>query len=320
MVRKAGLLILGLAVMALTGCSSNKNTGVTDSGMTSDQTGVQTAISYAPEVATDGLFATGTASGFSSRPAGPLSGIDDGGGPETGGPVRLDHHWWREITGATGSFTYEFTGTDSAGRPTSAHIVVHKHFTGTFHVAWDDTVPGDPPVVTHQHLEKPLKDHWVRHLWLARLGDAHEPLRRGWRLVAASGVNVTSETEDAGPQPAIQSIRVQTLTLDHTFTDPAAAITWSNLIELPYGTPVTVTVTTNAPDDVVVLMHHDGRAPLTANGDNTYTGSWNCPGVLGLKHFGVNALSNGTLYDANGGYHSHAWLFPFLRTGEAYGS
>ena len=198
---------------------------------------------------------------------------------------------------------------------------MHKHLTGVLNIAWADVVPGSTgadSIVAH-HAQKPLKDHWVRQLWFARVPvDGVHP--RPWRLVAASGVSVTSETEDAGAQPQIQSVRVQSGDQDSTFTDPTAAIAWHRLWNVPCGVPVTVTVTTNAPDDVVVLMHHDNRMMLTSNNDNTYTGTWSTPAFMGLKHFGVNALSHGTLYDTEGGYHSHAWLFPYVNRGEAYGS
>ena len=321
MVRKAGILMLGVALVALSGCSSSKAGDPTGtSGLTADQANVQLTIAAAPELANDGLFDAATLAGFSGRPnVGNLSGIGDGA-PETNPSVSsTEHHWWRSITGVTRSFDYEFTATDTAGRPTRAHVTVHKHFTGVFHISWGEVVPssaGGDSLVMHQ-VDKPLKDHWVRQLWFARMptDSLHE---HPWRLVAASGANVTSETGDAGVQPQIQSVRLQAGTADTTFSDPAAAIVWRKLWRVPPGVPVTVTVTTNAPDDIVVLMHHDGRALLTSNNDNTYTATFDGPVVGGLKHLGLNALSHGTLSDVAGGYHSHAWLFPFLNRGEAY--
>ena len=142
---------------------------------------------------------------------------------------------------------------------------------------------------------------------------------RPWRLVAASGVNITSEVEGPGTQPQIQSIRVQAGEADSTFSDPAAPIQWRKLWNAPPGVPVTITVTTNAPDDIVVLMQQESRTALTPSGNNTYTATWTTPSMGGLKHFGINALSSGTLGDPESAYHSNAWLFPYLTRGEAYG-
>src|SRR5947208_1477328 len=72
-----------------------------------------------------------------------LTGIGDSGGgsPETTpGTPSSDRHWWRSITGVTRSFDFTFSEPDTAGRPTRAQVVVHKHFTGTLHVAWMETV------------------------------------------------------------------------------------------------------------------------------------------------------------------------------------
>jgi len=323
MVRKAGLLVLGLAVVGLTGCSSKSTTSPTDA-LSAEQASVQMAVAAVPELASDGLFDSSTPAGFSAHAGtGPLTGVegDGGGGPETQPTApSTERHWWRVISDATRSFDYEFTETDSTGRPTRAHVTVHKHFTGTFHVTWGEVVTGSAgqdSVVMHETV-KPLKDHWVRQLWLARV--ARHGDGRDWKLVAASGVDVTSEIDDPARQPAIQSVRVQAEGVDSTFTDPAAAITWNKLWCAPPATPVTITVTTNAPDDVVVLMHHDSRSPLTANGDNTYTATWMTPNYGGLKHVGVNALNPATVSDPEVAYHSHAWVFPYLNRGEGYGS
>jgi hypothetical protein len=323
MKRNGGLLVLGIVLAALSGCSANKGTEPGDTALTQEQVNVATTITDAPELASDGLFDASTPAGYSVRGgAGTLSGSDDTSDPESDPRVsRTDRHWWRTINDVTRSIDFDFSSQDSTGRPRLAHVVVHKHFTGVFHVAWGEIVPGSEghdSVVVH-HEQKALKDHWVRHLWLARVGP-DSSRTRGWHLVAASGAEVTSEVHDSGAQPEIQSIRMQVGDQDTTFADPAVAIQWHSLWTAPAGTPVTVTVTTLAPDDIVVFIHHDDRVLLNAGGDNTYTGTWSTPDVAGLKHFGVNALSNGTLYDTASKYHSHAWLFPYLNRGEAYAS
>lgn len=322
MTRTMALFFLGLTVPLLTGCSMGRSgSPANPPGLSAEQASVQTAISLAPEIATDGLFDAGTAAGFGARPGvGDLSGRRVEGEPEIDPSIpSTDRRWWRTIRDVTRSFEYRFSSPDARGRPTLAHVVVHKRLLGSLHVVWPEIVRSEAgsPSVVRRHFEKPLEDDWVRHLWLVRLPSA-EPGRE-WRLVAASGVDVRSEPDDAGAEARILSIRAQTDDDEATFSDPAAAIGWSRLWCVLPGTLVTVTVTTNAPDDVVVLMHESERLVLTANGDNTYSGRWRTTEAHGLKHFGINALSRATLSDETGGYHSDAWLFPYLHRGEAYG-
>ena len=326
MLRKAGLLLMGILIAALAGCSANTTTAPTgSSSLTPDQAAVQTSIAAQAGVFDDGLSdASGTSAGFSAHggATGPLEIVPEGvpSEPGPGSPPREDRRYWRVITGVDRSFDVTFSEPDSGGHPQFAHVVIHKHFTGTFHAQLRSIVPsstgGDSAVV--QQIVKPLKDHWVRNVWLARRpwAEAETDSRRGWRLIGASGIEVTSEIEDGGAQPHIVSIHVQSGEASATFTDPAAAIHWAELWRPTPGTAVDVTVTTDQPDDVVVLVHRDGRARLTPNGDNTYSGSWMPNGDRGLKHFGVDAMSHATVFDADAGYHANAWLFPFLHAGE----
>jgi hypothetical protein len=322
MTRTQALLVLGLAVAALTGCSASKHGSPADPpGLSAEQASVQSAISMAPEIASDGLFDASAPAGFSARPlVGDLSGRRNEGEPEIDPSIpSTDRQWWRTIRDVTRSFEYQFSSPDARGRPTLAHVVVHKRFLGSLHVAWPEVVMSETgsPSVVRRYFEKPLEDRWVRHLWLARVPSA-EPGRE-WRIVAASGVDAGPGTEVAGADTRILSLRVQADGDDAAVSDPASAITWGRLWSVLPGTLVTVTVTTNAPDDVVVLMHESERLPLTANGDNTYSGTWRTAEVHGLKHFGVNALSRATLFDESGGYHSDAWMVPYLPRGESYG-
>ena len=83
-------------------------------------------------------------------------------------------------------------------------------------------------------------------------------------------------------------------------------------------------MTTLKNDDVVVLHRVGHRFRFHNNGDNTYTGTWLVPDLrLGngprpgpgrppIFHFGVNALSNGTLFDDQAPYDSQAWLLPVV--------
>ncbi len=324
MLRKAGLLLMGISIAALAGCGASNTTAPAEtSALTPDEAAVQTTIAAEAGVYDDGLSASaGAGSGFSAHGStGPLEIVPEGepGDPRPGPTPHDERRYWRTISGIERSFDVTFSEEDEQGHPHLAHVVVHKHITGEFHTLIRDVVAGstgDSIVVTQSN--KPLKDHWVRHVWLARRpwNESENDSRRGWHLVGASGVEVTSETGDEGTQPNIVSIHVQSGEASATFTDPAEAIHWAELWRPSPGTAIQVTVTTEQPDDVVVLMHRNGRTRLTPNGDNTYSGSWMPSGDLGLKHFGVDALSNATVFDVDAGYHSNAWLFPFLHAGE----
>lgn len=318
--RKAGLLGLVAMIAALSGCGATKTTSSSGT-LTTDQQDVQTTVASDPAVVDDGLFDASDPTGYSAHGAsGPLTGIGDGNDVPAPGVVgaQAERRFWRTITGVTRSADIEVTR-DEQGLPVSAHVTIHKHFTGTFNVVTPQVVAGvgGDSVVVH-HVSKPLKDHWVRQLWLVHTAPRDSSEGRGrWHIVATSGIEITSEVNDPdGPQPHIVSIRVQTAGLDTTLTDPAAAIPFHDLCRVPSGTPVTVTVTTQAADDFVVLMHHDGRFRLTANGDDTYSGTWDTSNFAGLKHVGVNALANGTVTNDNVAYHSHAWVFPYLNDGD----
>ncbi len=313
--RKAGVLGLVALIAALSGCSATKTTS-SNSTLNSDQQAVNTTVASNPTIVDDGLFSTSDASGFSARgSASPLTGIGDQntrgpiGGPSTVSP---DRFFKRIITNVSTTANIDVTR-DSSGAAVSAHVTVDKHLTGTFRIV----TPAVGDTGSAHVVNKPLADHWTRQLWLTRSVTRDSSGAHGrWHIMAVSPVEVTSEVDDPGPQPHIVSVRVQFGSVDTTFTDPAAAITFHGLPRVPTGTQVTVTVTTQAADDIVVLMHHDGRVRLQANGDNTYTGVWNTSNFAGLKHIGINALSHATIYDDSAAYHSHAWLFPYLNEGD----
>jgi hypothetical protein len=137
----------------------------------------------------------------------------------------------------------------------------------------------------------------------------HDSTRVRWRVAGVSGVQVTSNENTT----QIQSLRIQCGALDTTITDPLAFIRLRGLIKLQPGQPVTLTVTTNHTDDVVLFHHNDRRARLASNGDGTYTGTFACRRFdRGLWHFGVDAISHATLYDDTAAYDSQRWVFPYV--------
>jgi hypothetical protein len=129
-----------------------------------------------------------------------------------------------------------------------------------------------------------------------------------WRVVATSGIEITSRDAET----RIVSLRVQSGALDTTLTDPLAFHRLRRVIRFEPGAEVTLTATTRNADDVVLLYLRDRRGRFHNNGDGTHTAVFRAPDHLGLRHLGVNALSRGTLFDADARYDSHAWIEPYV--------
>ena len=307
-------LLLAASLLAAVGLNAGCGKSTVNSPASSDtpsldQAQVASVVAIEPEVVEDGQFeSTETTSlGASPGATGALAVIN---------PL----HFWRVITKVERRFEFAFADSDSTGRPTTAIVTVHKSLAGRFNIltgvpGGDDTALDSSVSVIH----KPLADHWVRRVLLKRV-PASDSARGVWRVVATSGVKVTSR--DATTQ--IESLRFQTAGLDTTLTDPLHFFYLRRILKLEPGTPVTLTVTTLKNDDVVVMCRFGHRFRFHNNGDNTYTGVWQVPdlrvgngprpgpGRPPIFHFGVNALSHGTLFDDQAPYDSQAWLLPVL--------
>ena len=323
------LLLAALAAALLSGCGKKNPTalnGVSSSG--TDQAAVTGAVAATTNLVDDGLMEANDQALFSAAPPGAASAVR---------PLR----YWRRITDVRRSFSFAFSDTDTTGRPTRAVVTVHKELSGTFNLVFDatpaDTMLFDTVGVVH----KPLSDLWVRQILLRRVhrmpdgdmvlgsgpedgddhdggdGDGHRHFRDEWKVAGISGVDVRSFNPlAAGPQPAfgvtqIKSLRVQTATLDTTITDPLQFIMLRRIHIFAPSEDVMLTATTASKTDVVVLVRTGLRRRFHNNGDNTYTLTWHTSPEDGLHHFGVNALSNGTLFDDQSPYDSDAWIFPY---------
>jgi hypothetical protein len=219
-------------------------------------------------------------------------------------------HWWRTIDSTARTVDFVYGDPDSLGHPTTAVATIHKHFFGTFNIAGGDT--GRVDSVRHI-VRKPLDDLWTRKLMLRRFpadSDSHADsshTKVRWRVVGTSGVTVTSTNATT----QILSIRIQAGAKDTLITDPLQLHRLHRILWLPKETPVTVTVRTGRSDDIVALYHGFERRKFTANGDGTYTISFSDFDFGGLRHFGVNAFSKGTILDDAAPYDSQAWVLPF---------
>ncbi len=308
MKRHLGIALgLLLAVAALSGCGkSTKPASLlgANGGGTNGATPVDVAQANDAVTASAGLI---NEDQYTTSAQTPMQ--FSAGGLSLGRPI----HWWRTIdsTARTVDITYE--DLDSLGRPITAIATIHRRFVGTFNIVAGDTGVVGKPDSTLRVIRKPLDDLWTRKLMLHRFrADSTSPAdsshkRVQWRVVGTSGVTVTS----AGATTEIVSLRIQAGKRDTTVTDPLQLARMPRILWISPRTSVTVTVTTGRANDIVALYHGSERRKFTSNGDNTYSITFVAGDFAGLRHFGVNAFSNGTLLDNTAPYDSQVWVLPF---------
>ena len=295
-----------LAVAALAGCgkstkptSSLQGTGGVNGATAVDVAQTNDAVASHPALINEDQYTT----------VAPLDMTIGGGGFAAVRPI----HWWRTIDSTARTVDIAYGDPDSLGRPTTAVATIHKHFVGTFNLFAGDTGVVGVPDSTRRVIHKPLDDQWTRKLMLRRFwadGDsARDSTRRHvqWRVVGTSGVTVTS----ASATTQILSVRVQAGTKDTTITDPLQLHRLRRILWLRGDQPVKVTVTTGRASDIVVLYHGSERRRFVSNGDGTFAATFRDLDFPGLRHFGVNAFSAGTLLDDTAPYDSQAWIVPF---------
>ena len=290
-----------------------------------DEAVVTDVLAQLPELAEDDLFMSDEQTELSLAAEAAL-------GRPAVSPAAAIRPWryWRHITDVDRRFEFEFFAPDSNGDPTRAFVTIHKSLKGTFHIltptpAPDDTAKDDgaalassgddpAPLRDLRLVRKRLHDHWLRRVALVRVG-ASDTDRPHWRIAGTSGVSVqTVSTATVIPPTDIVSLRIQKANLDTTITNPLELFRLRQLIHAVPGEEVTLTVTTVGSQNVVVLLHRSLRFRFRNNGDGTYTGRWIVPGAPGIHHFGVNALSHGTLFDDEAPYESDAWILPYVTT------
>jgi hypothetical protein len=286
------LAAVALATTLLAGCGGKVATGPAPDN--SDQTAVTTTLTGMPEMVSDDQSSSSTTTSMSMK-AGGASG-------NSAEAAITPRSYWRVIVSAVPHFTIAFGDTDATGRPRQADVLVSRRLLGTFNVlkaVAGDPIPPDPSSIVH----KPLDDEWLRYLRLRRFvlpGEGNI-----WRVVAASGVKVTS----ANATSSIESVRCQTSDRDTTITDPLQMMEPLRCLHVASGDSLQLTVTTGRAGDVVVAAWIDFRVRFHDNGDGTYSYVFHPGQLTGLRYFGVNVLSNGTLYDDTEPYDSAAWLF-----------
>jgi hypothetical protein len=160
------------------------------------------------------------------------------------------------------------------------------------------------------HVTKDFADHGIRSMLLQRFPATDVRARnRGWRLVALSGVLV----ESPGTTRRIASVRIQSRGVDETITNVTDLVRVQDILTLPAGAEVAITVDTGDASDQVYLhlRHRRARMPLSSNGDGTFSGRFLANQIVGPRHLVVDVLSEGTLYDDRAPYDNVAWGIPW---------
>lgn len=241
------------------------------------------------------------------------------GSPQTDAAIE-PAFWFRLIRSHERRFTIEFEHPDTM--TVVAHVKVTDRLLGTFNVITKpDTTSGQ--ITERSWIKKPLADTGVRNAVFVRhrlddsnaaaeTEDREDGFRDGWspwRLAAISGAEITS---DNGTR-AIQSVEIQSGTLDVTVTDPLALVRRADLPRIAPSARVHVIATTGDATDVLVLYTRWGRMRMRPGAvPGQFEAHFLAPAEGGLRHIAVNALSHGTLFDDALPYDSKAWGIPFV--------
>jgi hypothetical protein len=204
------------------------------------------------------------------------------------------------------------------GAPATASVTISGEAIGLLHL-W---APGEDPESPPLEVTKDFDDSGSRSLFFEKIRDNRTAHHRGWKLTALSGVEIASD----GATRNINSIRVQAGDVDETITGVSELVAVEELLALPAGSEVIVTVDTGDPEDSVFLhvRHLRRRVELDNNEDGTFTGMFHTgfgpndrpemsPGNrYRPRHALIDVLSNGTLYDDVAPYDNVAWGIPYL--------
>ena len=279
---------LAVCALALTGCGKTSSLQAPGNGgsTSADDAAIASALQQSPEFVNESLSQDETPIEFEAQ-AGTFAAIE---------PLRF----WRRVTTVESDIHIDYSNPDPSGRPLHAIATIQRHLQGTFNI-----LAGTPEDTSVVH--KPLDDEWTRRIALVRRARPDSPELGPWRLAGTSGVEIAT----IGGVTALVSLRVQAGDQDTTITDPLELHRLRRVIRFAPGTEVTLTATTQAASDVVLFHGHGGRRRFTNHGDGTHTFTFPVGDFPGLRHFGVDALSNGTLLDDEAPYDANAWLLAY---------
>ncbi len=289
---RVALLAMTAAVLASCGKTSSLQSPLAGGGTSgaSDEAQIAQALQESPEFVQEDI--TG-----SSEPL-----VDDASGSFAAiRPLRF----WREILDVQTNLRTEFLNPGPDGRPMLAIVTVHRALTGTFNIA-AGVIEGED--TTRTLIRKRLADSWTRRIALTRVRVPDDTALTRWRLAGTSGVAV--RTRDGVTR--LVSLRIESPGLDTTITDPLELHRLRHVLRLAPDAEVRLTATTLAANDVVLFHGADLRRRFLNNGDGTHSFRFPSGHFPGLRHFGVDALSNGTLFDDVAPYDANAWAFAYV--------
>jgi hypothetical protein len=226
---------------------------------------------------------------------------DDGGAQAA--PINT-LRWRREVQSVDRS--WEIHVENPSDGPATADVTVSGTILGLLHL-WG--CGGDSLL----YVTKPFDDSGSRRMLFEKVRPITAPTdvrHRGWKLTATSGVELASE----GATRVIRSVRVQAGDVDRTFTDMSELVRVQDLMMLPETGTVLVEVVTGDPTDAVyVHVRRAKRIALTDDDqDGVFTGEFELQSRRGPRHFAVDVLSHGTLYDDTEAYDNVIWGIPYL--------
>jgi hypothetical protein len=278
--------MLALCALALTGCGKTSSLESPTSGGTSNASNdaaVANALQSSPDFVNESLWQDDTPMSVGLE-AGTFSAIT---------PLRFA----RQITNVESDIHVEYSDPDPSGRPRLALATIDRHLQGQFHIlaTAEDTV----------RISKPIDDDWMRKVALVRRLLPGGTELGPWRLAGTSGVDIRTR----GGSTLVKSLRIQAgADFDTTITDPLELHRLRRILRFTPGTEVHLTATTQVANDVVLFHGYGQRRMFTNNGDGSYSFTFPVGDFPGLRNFGVDALSNGTLFDDTLAYDSNAWI------------
>ena len=214
----------------------------------------------------------------------------------------------RKIQSVETTTDIEYSNPDSLGRPLLARVTIHRHLQGTFNIM---TGSGDDDSA-RAVIRKPLDDDWTRKIELMRRPTRRDTGLTRWRLVGTSGVDVRTR----GGDTRVTSLRIQSGTLDTTITDPLELHRLRRVIRVNEDAAVLLTATTDDTSDVVLFHGFGLRRRFTNNGDGTHSIRFPADRFPDVRHFGVDALSRGSLFDDTEPYDANAWILAYVQKRE----
>lgn len=281
--------MLALCALALTGCGKTSSLESPTGGGTSNASNdaaVANALQSSPEYVNEDVWQDDTPMAVGME-AETYSAIT---------PLRFA----RQITNVESDIHIEYGNPDPNGRPLLALATIDRHLQGQFHILAmaADTV----------RIAKPIDDDWRRKIALVRRPIPGSVELGPWRLAGTSGVDVRTR----GGSTRVVSLRIQAgADFDTTITDPLELHRLRRIVRFSPGTEVHLTATTQAANDVVLFHGFGLRRMFTSNGDGTFSFTFPVGEFPGLRHFGVDVLSNGTLFDDTLAYDSNAWILAY---------